>query len=189
MPGSTRRAALLLLGAVLVLAPVVAATAPAYASCAAISPVGSEIVFVGTAEGDREGFTRFSVDQVWAGPALAPEIWVQSGQDQPPWPMDWFVGVASSIDIDFEEGQRYVVGASRDFRTTVCTSIPASADRAPALRPADPREPVAGGHTGAEPPMGTVAQVARTVGVLVLVVLLVVVLRRRRGRNRRSPAD
>jgi len=63
-----------LLGVVLpFLALILGAPAPAVASCAQDSgPGGSDIVFVGTAQEERRGFTRLAVDEVWLGPDLAP---------------------------------------------------------------------------------------------------------------------
>ena len=55
---------------------------PALASCAAEpGPSGAPLVFVGTAEGERRGYTQFEVAGVLAGPDLAPEVWVRSGRN------------------------------------------------------------------------------------------------------------
>src|SRR4051812_43957741 len=103
-------------------AVVVGGAAPSYASCAADSgPEGSPVVFVGTADGERRGFTHFAVSEVWAGPDLAPGVWVLSGQRQPRWPLNLFTAVGSSVDADFVDGDVYVVGASRQFQAGACS--------------------------------------------------------------------
>lgn len=166
----------------LVLLPLalVGAPGPAYASCAADSgPEGSPVVFVGTAQEERRGFTRFEVEEVWAGPDLADEVWVLSGQEQPPFPLNMFSAVASSNDAEFLDGERYVVGASADFRTGACSVSEATADL-DSLRPDDARDPVDGGSTGADPPLGPWAIGAMGVGAGALVALLVTARRRRR---------
>ncbi len=124
---------------------------PAAASCAGdAGPDGAPVIFVGTAEADRRGYTRFEVDEVWAGPDLAPEVWVLSGQKQAPWPLSLVTGVSSSVDAQFDHGEQYVVGASRSFATNACSFD--SADGV--ASPADAREPVEHGLTGADPPVG-----------------------------------
>jgi hypothetical protein len=155
--------------------------APAYASCAADSgPEGSPVVFVGTAQEERRGFTRFEVEEVWAGPDLAEQVWVLSGQEQPPFPLNMFSAVASSVDADFVDGERYVVGASDDFSTGACSVSEATADL-DSLRPDDARPPVDGGSTGADPPVGSWTIGLLGAGAGALVALVVVVRRRRRG--------
>ena len=152
---------------------------PAAASCVEDSgPDGSPVVFVGTAEAERRGYTRFAVEEVWAGPDLASEIWVRSGQDQPAWPLSYLSAVGSSVDADFVAGDRYVVGASRSFDTSACTI---SGDGV-GPSPADARAPVDDGETGADPPIGPLGQTLVVVGALALVVGLVVALRRVRRR-------
>jgi hypothetical protein len=123
--------------------------APAEASCAGEPDPGSApVVFVGTAESERRGYTRFAVDEVVAGPDLGRHVWVLSGREQPPWPWSMFSSVGSSTDAAFVQGERYVVGADRSFTTDVCTSTEAGADRG-----AGGRGPVPGGSTGATPPV------------------------------------
>ena len=126
-------------------------TGPAAASCAADSgPEGSDVIFVGTVENERRGYTRFAVDEVWAGPDLAPEVWVLTGQEQPPWPLSLFSAVSSSVDADLLEGEPYVIGASRSFSTSACSIGDVETARAPA----DVRQPVEDGDPGADPPIG-----------------------------------
>ncbi|HEU4812136.1 MAG TPA: hypothetical protein VFT00_08330 [Nocardioides sp.] len=159
----------------------VAVPAPAYASCAADSgPEGSPVVFVGTAQEERRGFTRFEVEEVWAGPDLADEVWVLSGQEQPPFPLNMFSAVSSSVDAEFIDGDRYVVGASDDFRTGACSVSEATADL-DSLRPDDARSPVDGGATGADPPLGPWTIGLMGAGAGVLVALAVAVRRHRRA--------
>jgi len=138
---------------------------PAVASCAAGSgPSGAPMIFVGTAESERRGYTRFAVEEVWAGPDLASEVWVLSGQEQPTWPLSLLFGVGSSTDADFVSGQRYVVGASRSFATDSCSVAEVDAR----ARPAGAREPVEDGASGADPPIGPVGQTLWVAGLLAL---------------------
>ncbi|MBB6629398.1 hypothetical protein H5V45_18880 [Nocardioides sp. KIGAM211] len=170
-----------LLGALLVLG---GAAAPASASCAAdVGPDGSDIVFVGVAQEERRGFTRFSVDQVWSGPDLAPTVWVLSGQEQGAFPL-WLVqSSGSSDDASFEPGTAYVVGTSAPrFGTGACSSVEATPAEL-AAAPADAREPVAGGLTGADPPIGALATTGLVLGGVALLVLLRVLVWRRRARR------
>jgi hypothetical protein len=152
---------------------------PAQASCAADSgPAGAPVILSGTAVEERRGFTRFQVDEVWAGPDLAPEVWVRSGQRQPPWPFYLFSGVASSVDADFVIGEAYVVGAGASFDTSACSiAIPAEARD---LRPPDPRSPEAGGAAGADPPAGAWLTWGGPAGVVLLAAAALVGWRRRR---------
>lgn len=129
---------------------------PAHASCAEDSgPRGSEVVFVGVPEEERRGYTRLVVIEVWDGPDLAPEVWVRTGQEQPPFPLNLLAGTSSSVDADLAEGSPYAVGADGDFVTSVCrirelsrpvSSAPGRPDRA--------REPSPAGLSGADPPAG-----------------------------------
>ncbi|WP_167006494.1 hypothetical protein [Mumia sp. ZJ430] len=67
-------------------AALVASAAPAHAICAVNAPTRAPVVFVGVAAETERGFTRLAVEEVWKGPDLAPEVWVLSGQEAPPWP-------------------------------------------------------------------------------------------------------
>lgn len=155
--------------------------APASASCAAASgPEGSPIIFVGTAEDERGGYTRFTVSEVWEGPDLAAEVWVLSGQQQPSFPFNLISTVASSVDADFTDGERYLVGADGEFETNACrvqemSTVPA--DQAP---PNGVREPTGDGATGADPPLGPVEQGLLVSAVLALMISSAVLWRRRR---------
>ncbi len=152
----------------------------ASASCAEEpSPEGSPIVFAGTAISERRGYTRFAVEAVHAGPDLAPEVWVRSGQDQPQWPLSLLGGVSSSADAGFTEGEQYVVGAGRSFDTSSCTS----AEDDGRYQTATARKPVVSGATGADPPIGPLGQSLWVAGVLAIPLTLVVAFRHRR-RNR-----
>ena len=139
---------------------VVGGAAPSYASCAQDSgPDGAQVIFVGTADGERRGFTHFSVTEVWAGPDLSPGVWVLSGQRQPRWPFNLFSAVGSSVDAHFVDGGRYVVGASRQFETSACSVDEVPSGRTAPGRPTDvraptsqaPREPTLGSDQWARP--------------------------------------
>ena len=144
--------------------------------CPGAGPDGAPVVFVGVVESERRGYTRFHVEEVWAGPDLAPEVWVRSGQEQPAWPLSLLSGVGSSMDADLVTGERYVVGASGSFATDVCsvTEVNARVHRAGA------REPVAKGAAGADPPIGAGGQSLWVAGVLAFAGAGVGLLRRRR---------
>jgi len=157
--------------------------APATASCAEESgPAGSPVIFVGTAEVERRGYTQFEVDEVWAGPDLAPQVWVLSGQQQPPWPLSLFSAVGSSIDAEFVDGEQYVVGASRSFSTSACSVSEAVDTKAPG----GVREPTEDGATGADPPIGPVEQVVWVAGTVAALAAVTRLLRRRRTGARRA---
>jgi hypothetical protein len=156
---------------------------PAAASCASDSgPSGSAVVFVGTSEEHRRGYTRMQVHEVWYGPDLADEVWVLSGQEQAPWPLSLFASVSSSVDADLPAGSTFVVGASDEFRTSACSvwSYDADEPRVARLRPDVTRSPRSGGAEGADPPVdGPVAGGLTALGVGALA-LGVVALRQRR---------
>jgi hypothetical protein len=156
---------------------------PAVASCAQGSgPEGSPVIFVGTAESERRGYTRFAVDEVLVGPDLALEVWVLSGQEQATWPLSMLSVVGSSVDAHFVDGDRYVVGASESFRTDACSVT--EADGRTSTRSA--REPVENGDPGADPPIGPLVQTLWVAGVLALVAAIVASFRRWRRRPRLS---
>jgi hypothetical protein len=150
---------------------------PAMASCAEGSgPDGAPVIFVGSAESERRGYTRFAVEEVRAGPDLAPEVWVRSGEDQPPWPLSLLSAVGSSDDANFVHGGRYVVGASRSFDTGACSVTEADAG----TRQPGARQPVDDGAVGVGPPIGPLGQSLWVAGVLALAAATVGCLRRRR---------
>lgn len=179
----TRRAAV---GALAVAAAVlVVPAAPATASCAAVDPTGSPVVFVGTALQEGNGFTRFAVEEVWAGPDLASRAWVRTGQQQ----LDPDLVVVGSNDARLGPGERYVVGATADFSADGCSIVPAEE----ATRPAAVRHPVAGGSSGVVPVDRPVANgpgsgtraalgVGGGAGAGALAGVLVLLVRRRRAR-------
>ena len=103
----------------------------------------------------RCGYTRLAVEQVYAGPDLAPAVWVRSGQRQP---LLSVVRVASSLDADLMDGQRYVIGATRKFDTSACSVADLGADdQRPDVASGPPRAPRADGLTGADPPLSVAA--------------------------------
>jgi hypothetical protein len=154
----------------------------AHASCAqGAGPEGSPVIFVGRAIEERRGYSKFQVTEVWAGPDLATNVWVLSGQEQPAWPFYYFQGVASSVDADFKIGKEYVVGAGRGFATSSC-SIAASGDNQ-LKPPADVRAPTDDGSEGADPPPGPMMTGA---GLGLLLAAPVLVVTGLVGRRRRS---
>lgn len=176
-----RRIRLLFTMGLLAGAASIAVATPSFASCAADSgPAGSPVIFVGSAQEERRGFTRFSVDEVWAGPDLAPDVWVQSGQSQPTWPLSAFSGVGSSIDAEFVIGESYLVGATSDFHTDACSVSEAGVRANSELRPDDPRIPVEDGADGADPPVGVLQIGLVGVAVVALLIAPVALWRRRR---------
>ncbi len=175
----------------LVALPVLVLACPAHASCAGGSgPDGAPVVFVGTAEVNRGGYTRLAVEEVWHGPDLAPKVWVLSGQEQLPFPMNLVQVVSSSNDADLVDGERYVIGASSDFSTGACSvdELVGPVSRA-AGRPADPREPVASGLDGADPPLGPWTTGIATSAILLALVAAGRALRRRRTARRNEAAS
>jgi hypothetical protein len=176
---------LLLVAATLVSAMLVWA-GPSFASCAEDSgPTGAPVVFVGTAQIVERGYTRFQVEEVRAGPDLAPQVWVLSGQPQPAWPLSVFSDNAQGEhDVDFTLGSRYVVGASHSFATDACRVSPATAG----ANSADARQPVDHGNHGAERPIGPLGQTLWVAGILVLVAATVALLSRLRRRGRPTSA-
>jgi hypothetical protein len=179
------RRRLLFMAATLIGALIVPA-GPAFASCAEDSgPAGAPVIFAGTAQAERNGYTRFQVEEVQAGPDLAPQVWVLSGQRQPSWPLSIFAGdVYSSLDVDFTLGSHYVVGASRSFTTGACRVSAASASAGQS----GARPPVEDGNSGADVPMGPLAQSMWVAGGLVLFAAAVRLLSRFRRRGKRSPS-
>lgn len=179
----TRRAAVGTLAATA--AVLVVTAAPATASCAAVDPAGSPVVFVGTALQERNGFTRLAVDEVWAGPDLASRAWVRTGQQQ----LDPDLVVMGSNDAHLEPGERYVVGATSHFSAAGCSIVPVDE----ATRPAVVRHPVVGGSSGVVPVDPLVADgpgsgtraalgVGGGAGAGALAAALLLLVRRRRAR-------
>jgi hypothetical protein len=155
---------------------VLGAPVAAQASCAEDSgPAGSPVVFVGTVEAERAGYTRLAVEEVRRGPDLAPEVWVRTGQEQPPWPLSLVSAVGSSVDAELEPGTRWVVGASRGFDTSACSVAEARGTAEDGAR-----GPVADGLEGADPPLPVWVPTAGAAGVVVVGVVGLVTWRRRR---------
>lgn len=154
---------------------------PAYASCASDSgPLGSSIIFVGTAVEERRGYTRFEVSEVWEGPALAPEIWVLSGQEQPTWPLSLLQVVGGSNDASFESESQYIVGASRSFQTNDCVVEAVGASDPATPQPDDVQPSTKDGLPGADPPIGPVGQGLWLAGIAAVVGAAVFARRRQR---------
>ena len=155
---------------------------PGWASCAEESgPEGEQVVFVGTADTERRGYTRLRVEEVWNGPDLAPRVWVRSGQEQPPFPLSLVTSVSGSGDAELVEGRRYVVGASEQFTTSLCsvTAVEGPLRNTPG-RPREARAPDVSGLTGVDPPAGP-WEIAAVLAALVLAGGWLVHAVRRRG--------
>jgi len=164
-----------------------AGSGAAHASCVDDSgPRGSDVVFVGVPEEERRGYTRLAVVEVWNGPDLAPEVWVRTGQEQPPFPLNLMAGTGSSVDADLAEGRPYAVGADGDFVTNVCRirELARPVSSAPG-RPDGAREPSLDGLGGADPPAGP-WQIGIVSAVLVVATARLVYFVRSR---RREPLD
>ncbi|MDP8930882.1 MAG: hypothetical protein M3O70_20505, partial [Actinomycetota bacterium] len=145
--------------ALAVLALTAGASQPAQASCAAFSTAGAvagaEVLFVGVATANREhaAYTKFRVEEVWKGPDLATRVWVQGGQDQGPWPLNNLVGVASSTDVRFKVGERYLVAADDEtFKTHACSATQLFEPSLRQYAPASIRGPTPEGLPGADAP-------------------------------------
>lgn len=157
----------------------------AVASCAEGSgPDGSHVVFVGTLQEERGGYSRLAVQEVWVGPDLAAEVWVLTGQEQPPFPFNLFSGVSSSVDADLRRGRRYVIGATRAFGTNACSIADVTEESTlDEQRPPVTREPSEAGSEGADPPAGAVELALWGSVAVTAVGALVWALRRRPGRQ------
>lgn len=171
----------------LVLPALAMSARPAVASCA--GPIEDlledlPVVFIGTVIEERVGYGRMEVEQVWQGPDLAPQVWVQGGQDQPPWPARFLIGVAGSGDIDFSLGDRYLVASDSSFRTNDCIAQPMTEERLAQLAPSEIREPAPDGLRGADPPLTNLAASLRLAALVVGSALLVRRWRRRRRGER-----
>ena len=156
---------------------------PAAASCAAepsLSAAASRHAFVGRVTQIRGGVARIAVDSVWRGPDLAPVVWVQGGQAQPPFPVSLFMSAASSVDVHWSPGQVVLVGADApDLRTNACLTTTMAAEDLADLAPPDARPPVAGGLDGAGPPVDPLPWALAAIVVLAVAVAgLAVHLRR-----------
>lgn len=165
-------------------APLLLGSVAAAASCAEDSgPAGSPVVFVGTAGEERGGYTKFQVSEVWHGPDLAPEVWVLTGQEQPPWPLNVFLAVGSSTDASLSAGDTYVIGATDGFTTNECSIAATSSAAVDPLRPGEVRPPAEDGSTGADPPLGPLGQAVPSAAVVAAMIGLLVVRTRRHDRT------
>jgi hypothetical protein len=157
--------------AVTALAVLLPASPAAGWTCAPLDTSGSPIVLVGTVESAGSDRARFAVEEVWAGPDLAPVVELQTGAD----PMDGSVFLS--------RGERYVVTADESLRTGYCQVF--LVDESEVARPAEVREPVAGGLTGRESPRSQGQALAWGASGTTLAAGLLL-LARRRGRTTRA---
>jgi hypothetical protein len=143
----------------------VTASPAAATSCTALTGTpDAPVVLVGTVEAAWSEHARLAVDAVWAGPDLAPVVWVEAVEDD-------------DLGGDYlVPGERYVVTADESFRTGLC-GVAAVGDVTP---PADVREPVEGGLTGADAPRSTAELLAWGAAGVGLAGVLVLLVRRRR---------
>ncbi|TCI96899.1 hypothetical protein, partial [Aeromicrobium sp. IC_218] len=157
-----RRAALVAATALAVLLP---ASPAAATSCTALTGTpDAPVVLVGTVQAAWSEHARLAVDEVWAGPDLAPVVWVEAVEDD-------------DLGGDYlVPGERYVVTADESFRTGLC-EVAAVGD---VTRPSDVREPVEGGVTGADAPRPLAEVLAWGAGGAALVGAVVLLVRRRR---------
>ncbi len=154
------------------------------ASCAADSgPSDPDVIFIGTMLEERRGYSRLRVKEVWAGPELAEEVWVMSGQEQAAWPLYFVVTVSGSLDAELEVGQEHIIITSENFDIGGCQG-----DEITMMRePSDRRSPTADGLTGADPPHPTWVGV---LGLFAFPAALIAGLRyRKQTRRRRQSAD
>ena len=133
--------------ALLVSAAVAVQPGTALASCA-VRPVdgalSQPVQLVGRVVDRERGVTRFRVEEVWAGPDLAPTVWIETGQRAR--------GSDSSSDLHPEAGQRYLVGASDRLGTNLCTAALITDDsELAALRPSAVRTAADDGLAGEGP--------------------------------------
>lgn len=157
-------------------------TPPAHASCAIDErPLELQLdeapaVFKGrvTAVRDNGVTARFSVEEVWKGPPLPPEIVVHGGPEQP----GLFGGTAgTSIDRSWTVGVTYLVfprGEGERLEDNSCSPTREWSPELAAARPDDARPPAAtapGGPGGLPVPawaavLGGVAVVGGLLGIL-----------------------
>ncbi len=193
--GELRSTATLIAVAVLVLTTW--ALPSSLASCAPFSTAEAvaraEVLLVGVATANREqgAYTKFNVEEVWKGPDLAPKVWVQGGQDQPPWPFNHFIGVNSSNDVRFEVGERYLIAASAEtFKTEACTATRTFDPRLREYAPSSIRGPNQQGLAGANaPPSILLLDVATMVALLGLALAAVLTLHGRISREHNSASQ
>lgn len=158
-----RRAVLVVVTALVVLLPASPAAAD---TCTALTGTpDAPVVLVGTVEAAWSEHARLAVDEVWAGPDLAPVVWVEAVED----------GLGGDYLVP---GERYVVTADESFRTDLC-GVAAVGD---VTRPADVREAVEGGLAGTDAPRSLAETVAWAGGAVGVAGALVLLLRRRRAR-------
>lgn len=150
----------------------------------------SQIAFVGTVTAVRDGYARFDVDSVARGPDLAPVVWVQGGQQQPPFPISLLFGVGSSVDVDWSVGSRYAVGAYNEFRTNECLVYQSGPATVAGVEVAKHRLPVSDGLQGANtPPTTTQQALAVIIGITVTVAIAVVAKSAVRWRRSSNPGS
>ncbi|TCI96898.1 hypothetical protein [Aeromicrobium sp. IC_218] len=165
-----RRAALVAATALAVLLP----ASPASAWICGPPDTEAPVVLLGTAESVRSGHAQFAVEEVWAGPDLAPVVELETGVD----PLNGRIYLSG--------GQRYVVTADESFRTSYCEAHPVYDGDDLATRPAEVRHPVADGRTGPERPPSVTETVAWGVGAAAVAGALHLLAGRRRASGSRE---
>lgn len=125
----------------------IALPGPASASCAQPPPLrvaleDAPVAFVGTvvATTNDERWATVEVSEVWAGEA-GEVVEVRGGPEDPPGPM----GVASSVDRSFRDGETYLFlpsgGEGGVFQDDACSSTTRYTEQVDDLRPAAAEAP------------------------------------------------
>jgi len=106
------------------------------------------VQFVGRVVQLEQGVIRFRVEEVWAGPDLAPAVWVDAGRDGRGTGSSAFEPAAFAP----EAGDRFLVGASGSLHSDPCSARRVDEDtELAALRPPTVRAAAVGGLEGEGP--------------------------------------
>ncbi len=162
--------------------PALVVAPPAAASCAEVTVerlVAAPQALLVRVEDQRGSLARVEVQQVWSGPDRPPGLEITTGERDP--------GVGSSMDVQLQEDQLYVVAVQgEELRTSACSALQVSPEEARAAAPASARPPVDGAPGAAAPPLPPVALVGLVGGALSLLGSAVALLQgpvRRRWRR------
>ena len=170
-----RRVPALLALSLLATGAMLAAPGAALASCMAPPPLeeaveNAEIVFVGTVveTAERNTWASVKVEEIWKGPDQAASVVIKGGPGG---------NAATSVDRTFEAGVKYIFFPSVDpavgLTDNSCTNTQPWAEAMVALRPGEPRAPIAETNP---PGGGDGMDLAGFVGPVVLVLVVFGVL-------------